>query len=173
MTNQAEAQSSQPEVQAKDAQPEKAVTTTRPRMLGFADLFDEMDRFWETFPAVPWRFHGLGRQRLMPALDVFEKEGKLHIDAELPGMKDKDIEIEVTQDALTISGEKRDEREVKGEGYYRTERSYGSFRRQVALPAGADTDKVEARFKDGVLKIEVPIKAAAEPARKRIEVKGD
>jgi HSP20 family protein len=87
-------------------------------------------------------------------------------------MKDTDIEIEVTADALTISGEKRDEREVKEDNYYRSERSYGSFRRQVALPAGADTDHVEATFKDGVLKISVPVKTA-ETSAKKIAVKTD
>jgi HSP20 family protein len=106
----------------------------------------------------------------MPALDVFEKDGKLQINAELPGMQEKDIEIEVTDDTLTISGEKRDEREVKEDNYYRSERSYGSFRRQVGLPAGADTDKVDATFKDGVLKIAIPVTATA-PSAKKIEVK--
>jgi HSP20 family protein len=140
-------------------------------MLTFPDLFDEMDRFWETFTTAPWRgFRTPGHQRLIPALDVFEKEGKFHVQAELPGMTDKDIEIEITDDALTISGEKRDEREVKEDNYYRSERSYGSFRRQVALPAGADTDQVEATFKDGVLKIAIPVKPAETP-KKKIEVK--
>jgi HSP20 family protein len=159
----------QPETPAKEAEAPKSVTTTQPRRLGFPDLFDEMDRFWETFMLAPWRSRTFGRQKMMPALDVFEKEGKLHINAELPGMTDKDIEIEVTHDALTISGEKHDEREVKEDNYYRSERSYGSFRRQVALPAGTDTDHVEATFKDGVLKIAIPVMAAA--SAKKIEVK--
>jgi HSP20 family protein len=160
------------ETTGKEMEPPKSVTTTRPRALGFPDFFDEMDRFWQTFMQAPWRFRALGRQRIMPALDVFEKEGKLQINAELPGMTDKDIEIEVAGDALTISGEKRDEREVKEDNYYRSERSYGSFRRQVALPAGADTDHVEATFKDGVLKIAIPVKAA-ETSAKKIAVKTD
>jgi HSP20 family protein len=163
MTNQTEGQ-------AKEAETPKTVTTARQRRLGFPDLFEEMDRFWESFAPIPWRFRAAGRQGVMPALDVFEKDGKLHINAELPGMQEKDIEIEVTDDTLTISGEKRDEREVKENNYYRSERSYGSFRRQVALPAGADTDKVDATFKDGVLKIAVPVTATA-PSAKKIEVK--
>jgi HSP20 family protein len=161
MTNQAE-------TPTKEQEAPKAVTTTRPRRLGLPDLFEEMDRFWETFmPA--WRLRSAG-QRVMPALDVFEKEGKLHINAELPGLQDRDIEIEVTDDVLTISGEKRDEREVKEDNFYRSERSYGSFRRQVALPPGVDTDNVEATFKEGVLQIAMPIKAATTSARK-IEVR--
>lgn len=149
----------------------KTVTTTRPRRLGLPDLLDEMDRFWETFMTVPWR-RTPGSSRLMPALDVFEKDGKLHITAELPGMQDKDIDIELTDDVLTISGEKRDEREVKEDNYYRSERTFGSFRRQIALPPNADTDNVDATFKDGVLKIAVPVKASATSAKK-IEVKKD
>ena len=165
MTNQTEAP-------AKEAEAPKSVTT-RPRMLGFPDIFDEMDRFWETIMPAPWRdFRSLGRQRVMPALDIFEKDGKFYVNAELPGMQDKDIEIEVTDDALTISGEKRDEREVKEDNYFRSERSYGGFRRQVALPAGADTDHIEATFKDGVLKIAIPVKAAETP-KKKIEVKAE
>jgi HSP20 family protein len=160
----------QTETPAPGAEAPKSVTTTRPRRLGFPDLFDEMDKLWETFMPAPWRSRTIGRQRIMPALDVFEKEGKLQINAELPGMTDKDIEIEITDDALTISGEKRDEREVKEDNYYRSERSYGRFRRQVALPAGADTDHAEATFKDGVLKIAIPVEATATSAKK-IEVK--
>jgi HSP20 family protein len=173
MTNQTEPDGAHPAAaETNPAEPTKALAG-RSRMPGFADLFDEMDRFWATFPSVPSRFRSFGRQRLMPALDVFEKDGKMQIHAELPGMKDSDIEIEIDDDVLTISGEKRDEREVKEDNYYRSERTYGSFRRQVALPAGADTDQVEAKFKDGVLKIEVPIKTTPEPARKKVEVKTD
>ena len=106
----------------------------------------------------------------MPAIDVFEKDGKLHVQAELPGMKPEDIEIEVTGEGLTISGEKKDEREVKEDNYYRAERSYGRFRREIVLPAGTDTGLVQASFKDGVLKVEVPLKTPEE-TRKKIEVR--
>jgi HSP20 family protein len=170
MTNRTENTTNDAEARAKAGETTKAVTPARQRRLGFPDLFDEMDRLWDTFLPTPWRFRGTAAQRLMPALDVFEKDGKFQINAELPGMQDKDIEIEVADDVLTISGEKRDEREVKEDNYYRSERTYGSFRRQVALPAGADPDNIEARFKDGVLTIEVPVKATT-PTTKKIEVK--
>jgi HSP20 family protein len=161
MTNQTEAQTKDGE------EPKTAIMRRRSR---FPDLFDEMDRFWEAFIPTPWRFRPAGRQGILPAVDVFEKDGQLHINAELPGIKDKDVEIEVTDDVLTISGEKRDEREVKSDDFYRSERSFGSFHRQISLPAGADTDDVEATFKDGVLKIVIPVKAAT-PSAKKIEVK--
>jgi HSP20 family protein len=162
----------QTETATNGAEAPKAVATTRPRLLGFPDLFEDMDRLWSNFMPSPWRVRATAGQRLMPALDVFEKGGKLHVNAELPGMQDKDIDIEVTEDVLTISGEKRDEREVKEDDFYRSERSYGRFRRQVALPAGADTDNIEASFKDGVLKVAIPVKAAAASAKK-VQVKKD
>jgi len=105
----------------------------------------------------------------MPATDVFEKDGALHIRAELPGMTDKDVEIEITADAVTISGEKKEEHEVKEKDYYRSERTYGAFSRQVALPAGADIDQAKAQFKDGVLQIDVPLKVVE--AKKKLEIK--
>jgi HSP20 family protein len=169
MTNQPEQPASTPA--ASPPEPARSTTPARSRVLGFPDLWGEMERFWENFAPAPWRgARGLGRQMFMPAIEVIENEGNLQINAELPGMTDKDIQIEVTADSLTVSGEKRDEREVKEENYYRSERSYGSFRRQVPLPAGADTDNIEATFKDGVLKVTVPIKAAPTPSKK-VEVK--
>jgi HSP20 family protein len=144
---------------------------TRPRVLGLSDLRDEMDRLWETLMPSPWRpFRFIGRQQLSPALDVYEKDGKLHVRAELPGISAKDVEVEISNEALTISGEKKEEREVKEENYYRAERSYGKFRRQVALPPGADAAHVEARFRDGVLEVEIPVKPA-ETGAKKVEVK--
>jgi HSP20 family protein len=103
-------------------------------------------------------------------MDVFEKDGQLHVRAELPGMTDKDIQVEIAKDTITISGEKKEEHEVKQENYYKSERTYGSFRRQVELPAGADKEHVQAQFKDGVLKIDVPI-LEAKSETKKIEVK--
>ncbi|SRR6266545_4964862 len=74
---------------------------------GIYDLREEIDRLWETMLASPWRpFLPGTKQRPVPAMDVFEKDGQLHIRAELPGLTDKDIQVEVTNDAITISGEK-------------------------------------------------------------------
>ena len=160
----------QSEPQANEGQPPRSVAR-RPRAFGFPDLFGEMDRLWETILPSPWRAFGLqGRQQLIPAIDVFEQEGKLHVHAELPGLKLADITVELGDDVLTISGEKKDEREVKEDNYHRTERSYGKFRRQVGLPAGADVDHVEAKFKDGVLEIEIPVKGTV-AATKKVEIK--
>ena len=141
----------------------------RLRMVGFPDLREEMDRIWEAMTAARLRpFQYLARQSF-PAIDVFEKDGKLQVRAELPGMTEKDIEIEVVGQALTISGEKNQETAVTEQNYYRSERIYGRFSRRVALPPGADPDQSTALFKDGVLEIEVPLKAAE--AGKKIEIR--
>ena len=150
-------------------EPSEKSVAPKPRALGFPDLRDEMDRLWETVMSAPWRPFQHFERRALPVMDVFEKEGRLHVRAELPGMTDKDIEITVTGDALTISGEKKEEREVKEENYYRSERTYGRFSRQVALPAGADAENATAQFKNGVLEVVVPLRAPA--AKKKVDIK--
>ena len=111
----------------------------------------------------------LARFQQIPAVDVFEKEGQLHVRAELPGLTEKDINIEIVDDGLVISGEKKEEKEVKEENYYRSERSYGKFTRRIALPRTADAGKAAAQFKDGVLQIDMPLTNGH--ATRKIEVK--
>jgi HSP20 family protein len=144
-----------------------AIRPFRP-LRGLWDLRDEMDRLWEGFPALP-RFRRPIEEPAWPAVDVFDRNGFLVVKADVPGMTAKDIEVSVTEDGITISGERSEEKEVKEKDYYRSERSYGSFMRQVPLPAGADRDKAEATFKDGVLEISFPLKEEAK--HKKIEVK--
>ena len=104
-----------------------------------------------------------------PALDISEHDDKFTVGAELPGVESKDIDISVQGDVLTLSGEKKDTSEEKGEGYRYVERRYGSFHRSVQLPATVDPAKVDAHCKDGVLTIEL---AKSEQAKARkIEVK--
>jgi HSP20 family protein len=127
-----------------------------------------MDRLWEGFPAFP-RFRRLAEEPAWPAVDVFDRNGSLVVKADVPGMTAKDLEVNVTEDGITISGERTEEKEVKEKDFYRSERSYGRFMRQVALPAGADRDKAQATFKDGVLEISFPLKEEAK--QKKIEIK--
>ena len=87
---------------------------------------------------------------------MVESEKEITVSAELPGMDSKDIDISYTGGMLTISGEKRQEKEDKGKTYYRTERSYGYFTRSVQLPCEVDLDKVDAKFKNGVLQVSLP-----------------
>jgi len=104
-----------------------------------------------------------------PALDIFEKGDKFVVKAEIPGMKEDDIHVSVEGDMLTIRGEKKTESEVKEEDYYRSERSYGSFFRSVALPSTVDAGKIEADYEDGVLEVTLSKKPEVKP--KKVTVK--
>jgi HSP20 family protein len=143
---------------------------------GFYDMQSEVDRlFNETFGGVG---RGRGRQgggqqlaQWAPAVDVLTKDDDLVIRAELPGLKQEDVDITLQNGLLTISGEhKVDEEEERG-NYHVRERRYGSFRRSMTLPEGTDESKVHARFEDGVLEVRVE-GAAIEQAPKRIEIEG-
>jgi HSP20 family protein len=130
----------------------------------------EMDRLWEAMMSGRWpRLTTLSSLPQIPPIDVYEKDGQVHVRADLPGLKENEVDIEVDADGIVISGEKRDEREVKEESFYRSERSYGKFTRRVALPAGADTENATASFKNGVLEIDMPLKQ--EQGKKKIEIK--
>ena len=104
-----------------------------------------------------------------PAIDVFERENQLVVRADVPGYQKNDIKLEVTEDGVLLEGERRDEREEKDGGYYRRERTYGSFRRLIPLPEGINTDSVRAEMKNGVLEVcfDLPEKRTE---RKRIEI---
>ncbi len=104
-----------------------------------------------------------------PAMDIVEKDDSYLIHADLPGVEDKDLSIEVEDNWLTISGKRESIQEEKHEGYYRTERSFGSFMRNCRLPQGVDSENIKASFKDGVLELVVP-KPAVESRKKRIEI---
>jgi HSP20 family protein len=106
-----------------------------------------------------------------PKVDVTENDKEIKISAELPGMEEKDIDVSLQKDMLTIKGEKKEEKEDKGKDYYRMERSYGSFSRTIPLPVEVETDKVEAKFKKGVLSITLPKTAKAVSETKKIAVK--
>jgi HSP20 family protein len=107
----------------------------------------------------------------MPRIDAFEKDHQIVLRAELPGVKKEDLEVNITEQAVEIQGERRDEQQDRREGYFHSERSYGRFYRAIPLPEGAMADKAEATFKDGVLEIRVP--APPEEARRgrKVEIK--
>lgn len=149
---------------------ERSVSVFRP-FRELSELREEMDRLWERmWGSRFWRPLPFRRaEGWMPDIDVYEKEGAVHVEAELPGLTAKDIQITAEAGSITISGVKTETREVKEENYYRAERSYGRFSRTVGLPAGADTGKAEASFKDGVLHIKVPLREEAKG--KTIEIK--
>jgi len=131
-------------------------------------LHNEMDDLFDSF------FRGLDRPffgyKAWPAIDIAEQENEILVNAEVPGCKADDIDISVHGNNLTISGEKKLSEEKKEKGYYHVESSYGSFRRELTLPADVDATKIDAVCKNGVLSIKLP---KAETARTvKIKVKG-
>jgi HSP20 family protein len=123
---------------------------------------EEMDQF----------FHNtFGRTRegpmgaWTPAIDVREHDGKIEVAAELPGIRKEDVKVECTEDGLILQGEKREEHVETEGGVHRSERSYGHFYRMVPLPAGADTEKAQAEFKNGLLLVRIPIQEGKQRRR--------
>jgi HSP20 family protein len=159
---------------------EKAAVPRRP----LATLRQEIDRLFEYFDQDFWTspfrrsvfdVEPLWRREFKwaasPAVDIVEKEKTYEVTAELPGMDEKSIEVKLVNGDLTIKGEKQEEKEEKKNDYYLHERHFGSFERRFAVPAGVDTDKIEASFKKGVLTVTLPKKPEAIKPEKKIEVK--
>jgi HSP20 family protein len=153
----------------------KPVATATP--FGFMRRFaTDMERLFEEFEG--FRFPSLfGREFFpftrefehvgwVPEIEVLHDNGQFIVRADLPGLKKDDVKVELTDNVLTLSGERKKEKEEKREGYYRSERSYGSFYRQIPLPEGAKTDTAVAEFTDGVL--EVTMRAPAREPQKRL-----
>ncbi len=143
-----------------------------------SDLQREVDRvfdnFWSGFGTPSLLRENGGSALAGVALDVrvdtSEDDKAYHVTAELPGMTEKDIEVTFADNMLTISGEKKEEKEVKEENYHRRERSFGSFRRSFTLPSEVDEGKISAAFKDGVMTIELPKAKSAQKKAKKITI---
>jgi HSP20 family protein len=105
-----------------------------------------------------------------PAVDIFETENELVLKADLPDVEQKDIDVRVENQTLTIAGERKFATEESGKGYHRIERSYGNFSRSFAIPQTFDTEKIAAAFKNGVLTVTLAKKEAAKPKQVKIEV---
>jgi HSP20 family protein len=106
-----------------------------------------------------------------PTCNVSETAEEYRIEAELPGVKQDDFEVKVDDGVLTLKGERSEEKEEKGKKYHRVESSYGSFMRSFTLPADANEDKVEAEYKDGLLKVRIPRTAPKESKARTVEIK--
>jgi HSP20 family protein len=128
---------------------------------------NEMNRLFDRFFDRPANGSSLSR-RWIPAMDLAESDDHLVLHADLPGMSEDDIDIEVKDGVLTISGERKAEHEEKAAGFHRVERAFGSFSRSVSLPDGVDAKSVEANFADGVLEVKVPKPEEAQPTRVQI-----
>ena len=167
------------EIEVKKGQP----TPPAPQDM-WGSLRTEMDRLFDRFGG-GWHMAPFGRMlggdlapRLagefnltVPAVDVKENGAAFKITAELPGMAEKDVEVKVSGDMLTLKGEKRQEREEKDESHHLRERSYGSFERSFRLPPSVDREKISADFSKGVLTVTLPKSTEAQQREKTIEVK--
>jgi HSP20 family protein len=109
-------------------------------------------------------------RRWVPAMDLVETDDSFVLRADLPGMTQEDVKIELEENVLTVSGERKSQHEIKQEGYHRVERAFGSFSRSLTLPKGVDADAVTAKFDNGVLEISVPKPEERKPRRIEIAV---
>jgi HSP20 family protein len=138
----------------------------------FTSLQREIDRLFEDFtrgwPTMGWPT-GARTAELIPSMDVAETDKEIEVTAELPGLEEKDVQVNVADNVLTIKGEKKSEKEQKDKDYRMFERSYGSFSRTIELPAGINTEAIKASLSNGVLKVTVPKPAPAQV--KKVEVK--
>jgi HSP20 family protein len=141
----------------------------------FDALHSEMDRLFRSFerswPQWTSLARGGGADAMLPSIDVHENTNSVTIEADLPGLDEKDVSVTFANGVLTIKGERKSEHEEKDENYYLSERSFGSFARSVRLPESVDENKIEARFENGVLKVVAAKKPEAAKAEKKIEVK--
>ena len=134
-----------------------AVTRWEPRLLQ-----DMRDRFLGPtealfdWPVYYWRRLATFEREYVAPLEVYERDGQTVVRLEVPGMKEEDIDISVTDGLLTIKGEKKHEEEIKEENYYYSERSFGSFLRTLAIPEGIDESKLTATYDNGILELELP-----------------
>jgi HSP20 family protein len=138
----------------------------------FSTLQNEMNRLFNTVFDAPATGNGGGAmRRWMPAMDLVESGDHFVLRADLPGLSEEDVKIELEDTTLTISGERAAEHESKDEGYYRLERAFGAFSRTLQLPKGIDPESVSASFDRGVLEVRIPKPEERKP--RRIEIGGD
>ncbi len=134
------------------------------------NLENRLERFWgAVFPSRNGEKEALTVSQWTPLVDISEDDKEYLVKAELPELKKDDVKVSVENGELTISGERKSEKEEKGKKFHRIERSYGSFMRSFTLPEAVKADKVTAEFKDGVLSVRLPKDESAKP--KTIEVK--
>ena len=137
----------------------------------FGSLRRDMERLFEDFSRdFGWRPPALAGAGVAPRVDVSETETEIRLEAELPGVDEKDVEVVLSDGRLTIKGEKKQDKEEKKKDYHMVERSYGSFARSIGLPFAADPDKVKATFVKGVLSVTVPKPPEVTAKQKKIPI---
>ncbi|MBU0559094.1 MAG: Hsp20/alpha crystallin family protein [Bacteroidetes bacterium] len=130
------------------------------------NIHSNLLRYFEDFPS----FNQALRFNFFPKIDISEKEDSIHIDAEIPGVKKEDLKITLQDNILTLEGEKKKEVEEKDQNDFRSERCYGSFKRSFTLPNEVDSDKVEAKYDNGMLKVILKKVEAKKPKEKVIKL---
>ncbi len=136
----------------------------------FSTLQDRMNRLFRESHNDAGRDESLTTSSFAPAVDVYEDEHKVALKIEVPGIDEKDIDVQVENNVLTVHGERKIEKEEKEENYRRVERQYGSFTRTFTLPHTVDTENVAATYDKGVLNINLPKKAEAKPKQIKVNV---
>lgn len=136
---------------------------------GMSDIFDTFFRRFDEEPGSPLMRREFGFSA-MPSIDVDETDREVTVSADLPGLEEKDINVSLDGDILTLSGERKHEKEERRKNYHRVERAYGSFSRTVALPEGIDHDNVKATFKKGVLTVKIAKLPGAKSLQRHIPV---
>ena len=144
--------------------------TTRRPMRNLFGLHNEMGRIFGDLFASDADGTDTEKASWMPTVDISETESGYEIRAELPGVSEADVNVSVTDNVLTVKGEKRQEAETEGKNYHRVERRYGSFQRSFTLPRHIETDAIKAGFKDGVLTLGIPKAEVAKPTEIPIKV---
>ncbi len=160
---------------AKNNDKEKGALVQREEMQPISP-FEEIERYFDRFfqnpfsllarPTFTPSFARLGE--ISPSVDIYEEDNEVIVKAEVPGINRDDIKVTVTENTLTIAGEKKQEEKVEKKDYHRIERSYGTFSRSFRLPENVDGDKAKAKFKDGVLEIRLP--KVKESRERKIEI---
>jgi HSP20 family protein len=135
-----------------------------------SSLQNEMNRLFSTVFDAPAAGNAGTLRRWMPAMDLVETDDHFVLRADLPGMSEEDVSIEVEDNVLTLSGERKAEHEDAKEGYHRVERAFGGFSRTLTLPRGVDADSIEAHFDRGVLEVRIPKPEERKP--RRISING-
>jgi len=135
-----------------------------------ATVQDRMNKLFEDVLRPSYRQDEGMTAAWAPAVDIYETDKEIVLKAELPEVQEKDVDVKVEDNVLTIAGERRMEKEVKEESYHRIERSYGSFQRSFTLPQTVDRERIAAAYKDGVLRVTLPKKEEVKPKQIKIEL---
>jgi HSP20 family molecular chaperone IbpA len=152
-------------------QTDKAAVRYEPRILWPREIERFLERAWIPWTATRrWR-HPWMPEEWMPETDIFEREGKLVVRADLPGVKGEDVQVRVEGETLIVRGHREEDKEVTESDYHHSERRTGAFTRTVTLPEGFNPDAIEATYRDGVLEVTIPKPAAAGPKPLQIPVK--